>query len=497
MMRLPESRTFVQAAFRPIDGASAVFFRIVFGLVMAHWAWDYLALGIVTRIYVEPKFHFTYVLFDWVRPWPGNGMYLHFLVLCVLGCFIACGFLYRLSAVAFAIGFTYVFLLDRTNYQNHYYLITLVSWWLPWLPLNRNVAVDAWLWPSTKVETVPVWVLWVLQFHVGVPYFFGGIAKLNDDWMLGEPLSQMLLAKSSLPFIGSLFKVESTGILLAWGGLLFDLLVVPMLIWKRTRVTAYLMCIAFHLMNSVIFNIHIFPWFMLAATPVFFEPDWPRRVLGGAKLAIPSEPAPVISLGLGRKVAIGFVACYVVFHCVFPLRHHFYGGDTSWTERGHYFSWRMMLRGKSVVLGYAIKDKVTGEVVDGNVNRFIGSEQSEKFGRDPEMILQFAHFLGDEYRKATGHQAAVHALVLASLNGRKPELLIDPNVDLMSEPRGFYARSWVMPQKQPLRRPAWDLPPEQWRQHVELPELTFLAKSKSSVSKPVAVLEGNPEALDP
>lgn len=262
-----------RAAFRDLDGASAVFFRIVFGMIMANWAWDYLSLGIVTRIYVEPKFHFTYYLFDWVTPWPGNGMYVHFVGLCLLAVAITCGFLYRLSALAFALGFTYVFLLERTNYQNHYYLIVLISWWLPWLPLNRSVSIDAWLWPNKRSETIPAWVLWVLQFHVGLPYLFGGIAKLNADWLLGEPLTQMLLSKSSLPFLGTVFSMEGIGVALAWGGMLFDLGIVPLLMWKRSRGIAYFLCIIFHLMNSVVFNIHIFPWFMLAATPIFFEPD--------------------------------------------------------------------------------------------------------------------------------------------------------------------------------------------------------------------------------
>ncbi len=465
---------------RRIDNASVTLFRVCFGLLMANWAWDYLSFGIVTRLYVVPKFHFTYYLLDWVKPWPGNGMYAVFLLLCLTALFIAVGFLYRFSALVFAVAFTYVFLLDRANYQNHYYLIGLIAWWLPWMPLNRNVSVDAWLWPQLKQQTVPEWCLWILRFHIALPYFFGGVAKLHPDWMLGEPLSQMLAAKSSLPFLGPVLANDAVAMLLAWSGLLFDLSIVPLLLWKRTRVIAYALCVVFHLMNSVIFNIHVFPWFMIAATPLFFEPDWPRRVLGGEILNVPAVTAENTSIRWGHKLAVVWFACYLLFHCLWPLRHHVYPGDASWHERGHYFAWRMMLRGKSVVLGYAVKDTVTGQVVDGNVNRFISSEQSDKFGRDPEMILQFAHFLGAEHQQTTGNAAEVHALVLVSLNGRKPELMIDPNVDLMQEPRGFYQRDWVLPQTEPLRRPAWNLPVAEWRQHVELPELQFLTKPNSS-----------------
>lgn len=477
---------FVAGLYSPVDGASSVFFRICFGGLMAKWAWDYLAIGRVKAFYIEPEFHFTYYGFDWVQPLPGDWMLLHFVVLMVLCVMIAIGCFYRLASLLFAFGFTYVFLLDRTNYQNHYYLISLISWWLPILPLNRMVSVDAWRNPSIASSTIPRWALRVLQFHIFVPYFFGGIAKINADWLVGEPLRTMLLSQSEMPFIGSLFRQEWIVMGLAIAGLLFDLLVVPALLWKRTRVWAFAACIIFHVMNSVIFNIHVFPWLMLAATPIFFPPDWPRRVLGGAALSAKDQTLDVVPVTTARSAFIVLACLYMAFHCVWPLRHHLYPGDASWNERGHYFAWRMMLRGKPVVLGYAIKDRETGEVVDGGVQRFINREQQDRFGRDPEMILHLAHFLGNKYQEVTGHSCSVYALALASLNGRKPELLVDPNVDLLGEPRGFYKREWVLETKEPLQRPAWDVPIDQWRAHVDIPELKFMSKQSVSLDDDAA-----------
>lgn len=466
-----------QSGQRLIDNASCTFFRVAFGAVMANWAWDYLTLGRVTEFYVKPAYHFTYFGLDWIRPWPGDGMYFHFWALLILAVCIAAGFLFRLSSLLFALGFTYVLLLDRTNYQNHYYLIALISWWLPLLPLNQNVSVDAWICSGLRSPTIPAWALWILRFHIALPYFFGGIAKLQSDWLLGAPLGQMLASKQSWPVVGEWLAGENLAIALAWSGMLFDLLIVPALLYRRTRIPAYCCCIVFHLMNSAIFNIHVFPWFMLVATTLYFAADWPRRLLGGKPLDALKNVRTASVAVPWLKAAWSLALLYVAFHCLWPLRHHLYTGDACWNERGHHFAWRMMLRGKTVVLGYAVKDKVTGRVVDGNINRFLSKEQSDKFGRDPEMILQFAHFIGDQYRAEFGHDCHVHALVLTSLNGRKPELMIDPNVDLLEVPRGFYARSWVLPQREPLRHPAWDQPLETWRQHVELPKLEFLANA--------------------
>ena len=156
-----------------IDNASGVVFRVAFGMVLATWCWDYLTLNRVQQYYIEPKFNFSYYFLDFLKPLPGNGMILHFLALLVLSIAVAFGFAYRISALFLAFGFTYVFLLDRTNYQNHYYLISLIAWWLPFLPLHRSHSVDAYLFPKRSGNNYPAWVLWVLRFHIGLPYFFG------------------------------------------------------------------------------------------------------------------------------------------------------------------------------------------------------------------------------------------------------------------------------------------------------------------------------------
>lgn len=473
----------LDAAFIPVDNAGVTFFRVAFGGLMAAWAWNYLASGRVTRLYVEPSFNFTYYGFDWVAPWPGNGMYLHFFAIMMLSLMIAAGLFYRFAACGFAIAIIYVFLLDRTNYQNHYYLICLFGCLLTLLPLNRNVSVDAWRKPAIATQTTPAWVYWAIRFHVGVPYFFGGIAKLTPDWLLGQPMGMFLSTKTGIPVIGSLVSWQSTGLALSWSGLLFDLLIVPALLWRKTRVVAYVLCIAFHLTNAVLFQIHVFPWFMIVATTIFFDPAWPRRLLTagqGKKMPEATENFHQGQYQRPRKLILFAVGAYLLFHCVWPLRSRFYGGEPSWDERGHLFSWRMMLRAKEVGLGYAIVDPKTGGVANVDHKQFIDAEQSEKFGRDPELILLMAHFIANRFESETGRRPQVYAFVLASLNGRKAQLMIDPNVDLAAEPRGqFGQRDWVVLLTEPLRREPWNVPVEQWRQYVELPEIEFLKKTSA------------------
>ena len=465
---------------RPVDGASCFVFRIAFGLLMAKWSWDYLATGRVAVLYIEPAFHFTYPGFEWVRPWPGEGMYWHFLALLAASLCIAAGCCFRIASLLFAAGFTYFFLLERTNYQNHYYMVMLIAWWLPCMPLSGEWSCDSIARPSSREGTVPAWTLWMLRFHVAVPYVFGGLAKLDADWLLGEPMSSMLRAEPATPIVGSFLANRTAGLLFSWGGLLFDLAIVPLLLSRHTRGAAYLVCVAFHITNAVLFDIHVFPWLMIAATTLFFSPDWPRRFLRSQANPAPCQASsPQRSVTPAASLAAVCMLAYVAFQCGWPLRSRLSNGNPSWTERGHRFSWRMMLRGKEVLIGYAIRDTETGDVTDARLDRLLSRPQAERFGRDPEMILQLAHHLGESYVTHTGHSAEVYALVLASLNGRKPALMIDPNADLMQQSTQQHAGDWVLPLEEPLRADGWDVPVDRWRELVEIPPLTFLPSTRS------------------
>ncbi|MGQ0635227.1 MAG: HTTM domain-containing protein [Planctomycetaceae bacterium] len=466
----------VGALFQPLDISSLIYFRIGFGLIMAWWTWDYLASGRMSNLCIEPKFHFTYYGLDWIRPWPSGGMYLHFAAMLLAALCIAAGLCYRAASVTVALGFTWFFLIDRTFYQNHYYLLALISWMMCIVPAHRNFSLDVFNGLTVRATDLPAWSLGLVRFHLALPYFFGGIAKIDADWLAGEPMRQVLALHAASSSVGHWLAEEWVVQFFKWGGLIFDMAVVPLLYWRRTRLPAFVLAVGFHLLNSQLFNIHVFPWFMIFATPMFFDPAWPRRVL---RLP-PSRPAARASAGwpdLSRtnRVCLGLLAAYCLFQVLWPLRSFVYEGNAGWTERGHYFAWRMMLRGKTSGLRYYITDPESGTTLNPDIREFISDEQSARFARDPEMILHLAHFLADRCRRHSGRRAQVRALVLTSLNGRKPELLIEPTVDLAAEPRGFRRRDWVRPQTEPLRADPWRVPLHQWERHVDIPRFQVAA----------------------
>jgi len=457
------------ASVAPVDISSLILFRIGFGLIAAWWAIDYLTSGEVGASYVTPRFHFSYWLFGWVRPWPHAGPYFHFVALAFLAGCIAAGLAYRAVTLLFALGFTIFFLWDRTNYQNHYYLMLLLSWLLVLLPLHRAASLDVINAPAIASGILPTWMLWLVRIQIGIPYVYGGLAKINSEWLAGGGLRDYLVTKGSVPLIRSWLVTNNAAVTLAWAGMLFDLGIVPLLTWRRTRMSAYCLVVAFHLCNHLQFSIHIFPWFMMLATTVFFEPDWSRRLFNHVK----PEHQSLWWSTTWKKYRWGtaIVATVIVAELLVPLRHYLYSGDTGWHERGHYFAWRMMLRTKRSALRVYLTDPNTGATWNPDLLESISLRQVEVCARDPEMILDLAHWLRDEYRQRTGRTVEVRCLVLCCYNGRKPQPLIDPTLDLANEPRGWHVRNWVCPQSEPLPTEPWKRPVREWQQSVLLPQL--------------------------
>lgn len=428
---------------RPIDSAPLAYFRFVFGAIMVWEVYRYWSKGWIDRYYVDPQLFFTYPGFGWVSPWPDPWMHIHFAVLAVLAAAVALGLAYRIAAPLFALGFWYVFLLDQANYLNHFYLIALIATILAVLPAERYLSLDAALRPRIRRRWTPRWTLWVIQFQLGVAYFYGGLAKINGDWLTGRPMDDWLQGTGDIWLVGPYLELPIAALLISWAGLLFDLLVVPALLYRRTRVVAVVAVTAFHLMNSQIFSIGIFPWFMLAATPVFFGTPWgssDRMKAVGRKLTAASAWTP-----FGRVPAT-LLGIWVLVQLLVPFRHLAYPGNVSWTEEGHLFSWHMKLRDKSGRIEFTAHDPATGRIWEFDHRDLLSARQARKMSVRPNLIAQFAR----KAKPILEESLAVKGLEIrgsasVSLNGRKRRQMIDPEVDLATAVWGWRPADWILP----------------------------------------------------
>jgi hypothetical protein len=277
----------------------------------------------------------------------------------------------------------------------------------------------------------------LLRFQAGAIYFFGGLAKVNHDWLRGEPMRSWLLAKSANPLISFITANKLELAMFSYGGLLFDLLVVPALLWRRTRPFAFAAAIIFHSINSQLFQIGIFPWMMLAATTLFFAPDWPRRFLRRA-IATASVGAEQPRQAVPLMALLGAYAALQIF---LPLRHFLYDGNVSWTEEGHRFAWHMKLRDKDGRVQFFVKDRRSGQTVAVQPDAELADWQVAKLATRPDMILQYAHHLAEA--RGGSRNVEVHARALVSLNGGGVRPLVDERANLAAEPRTLATAWWI------------------------------------------------------
>jgi len=448
------------ALFEPVDISFLVFFRIIFGGIMLWETYRYFTHGWIRRYFIETTVNFSYYGFSWVKPWPGSGMYVHFFVLGLAAACVMVGFLYRFAAPVLFLAFTYSFLLDQTRYLNHFYLVCLISFLMCFLPAERAFSVDSLLRRKIRSDVVPAWTLWLLRVQVGIPYFFGGIAKLNSDWVHGgEPMRIWLSPLVKIPAFGHIFASGWVVYSFVIGGLLLDLLVVPLLLWRRTRPFAFAGAVLFNLINAVIFEIGIFPWLMLGALLIYFPPDLLRRFarafMSPGEEFLDSAPAPARaesypSLSTSQKVVVGLLAAYLAVQIILPLRHYLYPGNVSWTEEGHNFAWHMKLRTKTGEAVFTVTHPESGQTWTVKPEEHLKSHQVMKMSTKPDLILHFAHFLAEQKRREGYDNVEVRARVMVSLNGREPQLLIDPNVDLVKEEVSLLPVRWIVPLTTPL-----------------------------------------------
>jgi vitamin K-dependent gamma-carboxylase len=424
---------------RPVDPAGLAAFRILFGALVMFGAARFLWSGTLEKIYCDDAFAFRYWGASFV-PVPDVAtiriLYVGFIA---LGALIAIGLCTRLAAAAFTTTFAWVQLIDVTNYLNHYYLVVLLGALLVVLPSNAALSLDAALF-SARRDTVPFGAYLLLRFQVACVYVFAAVAKVGSDWLVhGQPLGMWLPAKDELVLIGPLLSVPFVPLVLSWGGLLYDATIVGWLSWRRTRAAAYVVVLVFHGLTSAFFAIGMFPVIMAVATTAFFDPTWPRLRAAPAKVRYAPSRRPL------SRVVLVVALLWCAFHVVFPLRCFALGDDVLWDETGMRFSWRVMVREKSGTLEYRVTLPDTGREVRVSPHDLLTWRQANEMIGQPDLILQLAHHIRDDFRARGFGDVAVRADARVSLNGRRIAPFIDPDVDLATVEDGMDAPLWVLP----------------------------------------------------
>ena len=418
-------RGWAVALERPVDGAGLRAFRALFGGLMAIAGIRYWANGWIDSQLVDPVVRFPWPGLTWITPLPGCGTHILFAVMIGAALLLAANVRPRAAAAVFGLCFTWVELIDRANYLNHYYLVSLLAVLLAALPAGPRVPLGA-------------YVLLRLQF--GLVWVFAGLAKLDADWLLrAEPLATWLRTAADWPVVGGLFALPATAFALAWAGALFDLTIPFWLSWRRSRRLAFAVAVAFHLTVWALFPIGIFSPLMLAGCTLFFAPGWPRR--RAAASVADRRYAP---RGLGRRARVAAIV-WLTVQLLVPLRFTLYPGPVNWTEEGFRFAWRVMLVARTGQVEFAITAHDPPARYTVRRPDDLTPLQARMMATQPDLIHAYARHLAARYR-ALGHaRVEVRATARVSFNGRPAAPLIDPGFDLAAVPESWRAQPFILP----------------------------------------------------
>lgn len=431
--------------FKHIDNSALIVFRIIFGLLCFLESVGAIFTGWIKRTLVDPDFTFNFIGFEFLQPLPGNGMYYYYAVMGVFGLLIMVGYKYRFSMFAFAIMWSATYLMQKSSYNNHYYLLMLLSGIMVFLPANRYASIDAKLNPKIKSYSMPQWCRWVVILQLFIVYTYASIAKLYPDWLDATVIEYLMKGKKNYFLVGDFLQQKWLHHILAYGGILFDGLIIPLLLFKPTRKYAFMASVFFHLFNSVIFQIGIFPYLSLAFSLFFFSSEKVQKLFLKKKPYYTSKNVSIPKLK--TPLIIGFLI-YFIIQIGLPLRHHFIEDNVLWTEEGHRLSWRMMLRVKNGQTSYWVENKETGDRTRINLRNYLSSKQRRSASTKPDVMWQFAQHLKYKF-KEQGQDVAVYIKSKVSVNGKPYKIFINPDIDIANvEWQVFKHSNWILPSKE-------------------------------------------------
>ena len=426
-------------------------FRIGFGVMMLASIIRFWSYGWIEKLYLEPKFHFTFYGFEWIKP-IGNYTYLLFAICGLAAFFILIGFKYRIAIITFFLSFTYIELMDKTTYLNHYYFITVLSFLMCFLPANAYFSLDA-LIRKKQYKQIPKWTIDSIKLLLGTVYLYAGLAKLNNDWLFkAMPLKIWLPSKYDIPIIGeTLMHKDWFHFAMSWSGMFYDLAIPFLLLYKKTRTLAFIIVVIFHVFTRILFPIGMFPYIMIVSTLIFFDATVHEKILNIFRKGISFLKFKTIALSdqayrySYRKLVLPILIVFFALQLVFPWRYLVYPNELFWTEEGFRFSWRVMLMEKAGYANFKIVNSETNDFFYVDNTDFLTPFQEKQMSFQPDFILEYAHYLGDHF-KSQGHQnIQVFVDCYVALNGRLSQPYIDPKIDLYKEKESFKHKNWILP----------------------------------------------------
>ncbi|XP_050394732.2 vitamin K-dependent gamma-carboxylase [Patella vulgata] len=473
---LKSPQAVIKLLCRPSDPACLGVVRFLFGFLMLLDIPQERGLGMADVRWGNND-ECRFPLFNFLKPLPLEWMYIVYFVMLLGAAGIMVGFLFRFSCICFLLPYWYIFFLDKTSWNNHSYLYGILGFLLTISDANRYWSLDGLFSKNKRNTHVPLWNYTLLRLQVFLVYFIAGLKKLDFDWVYGYSMQNLSRHWVFDPLKFMLTEEQIDLFVVHLGGLTIDLSIGFLFFFDKTRPLAFLVCSSFHLMNSQMFSIGMFPWMMLATQVLFCHTDWPRRVFKmiptSLQLFTPEEEeihasshciygkddvksednkqqgmkcgkAPPTKSTLYHKISTCFTFLFIILQLILPYSHGITKGYNNWTNGLYGYSWDMMVHSWSVQhirITYVNKD--TGEAGYLNPEAWVGSR---RWSSHADMLKQHAQCIAGHLKTYNITNVALHFDIWKSLNERFQQRMFDPKVDIQSvEWSPLKETPWLMP----------------------------------------------------
>jgi vitamin K-dependent gamma-carboxylase len=403
----------------------------------------------------QDGFTFSYQFLDWI---PYSPDYAELFAICwfISGFAFAAGIMFRVTAPICTLLTIYQYVIAADRYLNHEYMEIIFLILMSLGPSHHRLSIDRLKWHYS--EFAPRFHLLTLQIQTEIILIYAGLVKINSDWLQLQPLSNWLIQIDDLSLIGTLWNQQWTIAIGAYGIILLHVFGAPLLFFKKTRAWIFSFYLLFHLLNSLIFpQIDIFPWMTIAVTTLFFEPDWPKRIIVRIYDRFRHVRTRLVDKcdqhlfknqpGKMDSIVVLFFTVWLFFQVIIPMRPLLYPGPVAWTGEGNRFTWRMMLeRKKCTSFIFVLYDEVSQLVLVPDIYSLVKPQKLKRICREPDNILRFAHHIKKRFvdRFKLSPDTRIQTVIMKSLNYRVASLYADPTVDLGNEELSLKHYSWIL-----------------------------------------------------
>ena len=184
---------------------------------------------------------------------------------------------------------------------------------------------------------------------------------------------------------------------ITYGGLLFDLFIVPIMLNTTTKKYGLAIIVLFHFFNFCLFDIGVFPLLGTLSSILFFQGD--ELPLWCQNERKKDEKTKTNSSSQISITTFLFLFFFGLLQVLLPLRHYYYHWNTNqtvgWTGQGELFAWRMMLTSKNCTGSFFVEleDEDTESYVVEIEDLDLNSKQEWRVFQTSGYAIQIAKFI--------------------------------------------------------------------------------------------------------